>query len=94
MVKFYDTNALLLLLEEAFEDYFLCSDITLREIESIKTSSKKDEDVKYRARKLIKLFDQTDRYSVVNYTEEMESQLYQMYLDYESPDNRIGKIMM
>lgn len=90
LIKFYDTNALLLLLEEAFNDFFLCSDETLKEIENIKTSSRKDEDVKYKARKLIKLFDtHVDKYSVINFTEDMEHDLYTLYLDYESPDNRI-----
>lgn len=62
--RFYDTNALLNLLEKAFEEEFICSYITLQEIESIKTSGKKDEETKYKARKLAKLFDKYDNYEV------------------------------
>ena len=62
--RFYDTNALLNLLEGAFEEEFICSYITLQEIESIKTSGKKEEETKYKARKLAKLFDKYDNYEV------------------------------
>ena len=56
-MKFYDTNALLLLQEKAFEERFAISDVTLRELENIKTSNTKSEDVKYKARKLSHLLD-------------------------------------
>ena len=57
MQKFYDSNALLNLQENAFvkDECFLISDITLKEIENIKTSLRKDEEIKYKARKLSKL---------------------------------------
>ena len=57
MQKFYDTNAILNLQEKAFvkDECFLISDITLKEIEDIKTSFKKDEEIKYKSRKLGKL---------------------------------------
>ena len=57
MQKFYDSNALLNLQEKAFvkDECFLISDITLKEIENIKTSLRKDEEIKYKARKLSKL---------------------------------------
>ena len=45
-------------MEDAFTKKFVCSDITLHEIENIKTSSKKDEDIKYRARQLSHLLDE------------------------------------
>ena len=53
MQKFYDSNALLNLQEKAFvkDECFLISDITLKEIENIKTSLRKDEEIKYKARK-------------------------------------------
>lgn len=41
ITKFYDTNALLNLQEAAFKERFFISDETLREIENIKTSSRK-----------------------------------------------------
>lgn len=50
MTKFYDTCALLEAQDEAFNDVFFISDVTLRELEDIKVSSKKDEAVKFKAR--------------------------------------------
>lgn len=67
LVKFFDTNALLALKETAFEDFFACSHKTLEEIENIKTSGRKDEEVKYRARKLARLFDSNSNYKVCNF---------------------------
>lgn len=66
MVKFYDTNALLDLLDKAFDDFFYVSDITLLEIENIKSSNKKDEQTKYKARRLSRLLDEyEDKYKVI-----------------------------
>lgn len=53
---FYDTCALLNLQERAFEEPFVISRVTLRELEEIKTSGKKDEETKYKARNLARLF--------------------------------------
>lgn len=65
-MRFYDTNALLNQLEKAFDEQFVCSTKTLQEIENIKTSDRKDQDVKYRARKLSHLLDEhKDKYEVV-----------------------------
>ncbi|WP_320055370.1 PhoH family protein [Blautia wexlerae] len=90
ITKFYDTNALLNLQEAAFKERFFISDETLREIENIKTSSRKDEDIKYKARHIARLLDQNhDQYSVINYNFEMEKQLLNFELDPVRPDNRI-----
>ena len=68
MSKFYDTCALLNMQEKAFEEHFMCSYITLPELENIKTSSKKDEETKYKARKLIHLLDKnSDKYETIFY---------------------------
>ena len=66
---FYDTCALLEEQRKAFEgDKFYISNITLREIEGIKTSKSKDEDVKMEARKLVHLLDERqDKYEVINF---------------------------
>lgn len=55
MIKFYDTCSLLQLKEKAFEDKFLISSITLEELEHIKTSAHKDNDLKYAARAVTRL---------------------------------------
>lgn len=66
MVKFYDTNALLNLGEEAFKSEFFISQQTLIEIENIKTSYSKDPETKYKARKAARLLDEhPDVYHVV-----------------------------
>ena len=87
--RFYDTNALLNLLERAFEEEFICSYVTLNEIEDIKTSGKKDEEIKYKARKLSKLFDKYNNYkvSIINYNEAID-ELKSLGLK-ETPDNLI-----
>ena len=60
MAIFYDTCALLNQLHRAFEQPFLISNITLRELESIKTSAHKDPEIKFKARKLIHLLDENE----------------------------------
>lgn len=46
-VKFYDTCSLLLGLDDIFDEPFIISSITLKELEDIKTSSHKDISQKY-----------------------------------------------
>ena len=55
MLKFYDTNALLLMQDEVFKDDVYISPITFIELEEIKTNKLKDEDIKYKARRMSKL---------------------------------------
>lgn len=59
MVKFYDTSSLLKKVDTLFEtgERFAVSSITLDELENIKTSSNKDADIKYSARKLLREMD-------------------------------------
>ena len=56
MIKLYDTNALIDLYNKIFNEEFYVSRISLRELENIKNSKNKDEETKYRARKLSKRF--------------------------------------
>jgi len=64
--KFYDTNALLELQEKILDDNFVISSTTLLELEEIKTSGKKDENVKFQARHVLHLLDENeDKYKVV-----------------------------
>ena len=65
-MKFYDTCSLLILLDDAFDEKFVCSSKTLQEIENIKTSDRKDQSIKYRARQLARLLDENvGNYDVV-----------------------------
>ena len=62
---FYDTNACLELQDKIFDSPFVISSKTLEEIEHIKTSDRKDADIKYKARRLIRLLDSNaDKYQV------------------------------
>lgn len=85
---FYDTNALLTLQEQILKEKFVISSITLQELEDIKTSYKKDQEVKYKARKAIHILDENpDMYDVVVY----HLPLYNMYMSdlEDTPDNKI-----
>lgn len=65
--KFYDTNAILNNYDKLFEnsERFVLSSQTLIELENIKTSSRKDESIKYKARKACRILDENiDKYDV------------------------------
>ena len=68
-VVFYDTSALLALTDAEFsnKDFsFLCSSITLSELDDIKDNPRKDERIRRKARKVINyLCENEDRYSVI-----------------------------
>ena len=69
-IKFYDTSSLLKQVDSLFEndDLIAISSITFEELENIKTSSNKDADVKYSARKLLHILDNNmDKYIVQIY---------------------------
>ena len=73
--KFYDTCSLLLQVEHLFEEEhakFVVSSITLQELEDIKTSSHKDADIKYSARKLLHQLEENEgKYEVHIFKNEM-----------------------
>lgn len=73
MIKFFDTCSLLDLQEEAFEEPFYISNLTLVELEDIKTSVSKDEDIKYRTRHLLRLIEKyEDIVNVVIYNNDWD----------------------
>ena len=87
--KFYDTNAVLKLQLKIFEDDFALSSTTLHELEHIKTSRNKHEEVKYNARKAIHLLDEkSDRYNVITFTTDVDELMHE-YGVFDSPDNEI-----
>ena len=86
---FLDTNAVLDLQEKAFEEPFIISQVTLQEIERIKTASSKDPEVKYKARKVARLLDEhEDKYEVVPHNSSVNDYLQSKCLDI-TPDNVI-----
>ena len=63
---FYDTCALINDQEVAFKEPFAIADVTLHELEDIKTSRTKDEELKIRVRKLLHLLhEHADNYTIV-----------------------------
>lgn len=70
MKKFYDTSSLLLL--EEFDEPIIISSITLFELEDIKSSPRKDEEVRASARRLLSLMDNnTIKHEIIIYNTHM-----------------------
>ena len=88
--KFYDTNAILLLQDRILEDEkFYISSTTLQELEHIKVSRNKDEETKYRARKVLHILDENnDKYDVVIVNTEIINIIEELGLE-NTPDNQI-----
>ncbi len=76
---FYDTCSLLNNYKKAFNNEpFVISNITLRELENIKVSKNKDEEIKFKANKVTKLLNlYQDNYIVINYQKDWDS----IYID-------------
>lgn len=88
-IYFYDTNAVLDLQDRIFDTKFYLSSVTLEELEKIKISSRHDEAVKYKARKILHLLDEkSDKYKVVIYTTSMENIINEKNIEV-SPDTKI-----
>lgn len=86
---FFDTNALLNLQGSAFKEPFVIAQKTLEEIENIKSSSRKDSEIKWKARKISKLLDANyGNYTVVKFSSEIRGIIESKGLE-ESPDNII-----
>lgn len=68
--KFYDTSSLLLM--EEFTEPIIISSVTLFELEEIKSSPRKDEEVRAAARHLLRLFDTNAiEYNTIIYNTQM-----------------------
>ena len=86
---FLDTNALLNLQESAFKEDFFISQKTLEEIENIKSSNKKDGEIKYKARLTSHLLDEHyGEYTVIRNDTKVKTVLSDFDLE-ETPDNVI-----
>ena len=90
MNKFYDTNAILDLMDNVLDEPFIISSKTLEELESIKVSGNKTEELRYKARKACHLLDENqDKFSVVIAN---NTNIYETLDSFElpiSPDNII-----
>nr|DAT09867.1 MAG TPA: PIN domain [Caudoviricetes sp.] len=73
--NFYDTCSLLMRATNLFDDVnekIIISSVTLQELENIKTSINKDAEIKYNARKLLRILDENpNKYEVVIFKESM-----------------------
>ena len=88
-VKFYDTDALLVLGDRAFNEEFVLSSVTLQELENIKISRNKSDEIKYQARTIVRLLDEnSDKYNVVVYDDDI-AQIIHMHKMQEYPDTQI-----
>ncbi len=91
--KFYDTCSLLAEIDndDLFTERFYVSSISLHELENIKTSKNKTEDIRYKARKLSHLLDEHyNDYDVVVYNFEILDYIIStLGLDATIPDNQI-----
>ena len=90
MIKFYDTCSLLELQEEAFNDSkFYISNITLSELEQIKTSGTRDEETKWKARQVLNYLRQYKQsYEIIIFDKEVEAYLDDLQL-ISNNDNKI-----
>ena len=75
-MKFFDTNCLLLLQIEIFKEKFIISSVTLNELEQIKTSKTKDEEVRWAARQVLRLLaDNEDKYEIELYKSHYDDEI-------------------
>lgn len=75
---FYDTCALINDQEVAFNEPFVIADITLYELEDIKTSRTKDEELKIKVRKLLhRLKENPESYKIIQHAQDCLLQSYQ-----------------
>ena len=69
---FYDTCSLLNNSQVIGKEEFAISNITLKELEEIKTSKIKDENIKHKAKEVIRLLNLFDNYTIVNYQKDWD----------------------
>lgn len=91
-MQFLDTNVLLDELQNVFktEEKICISNLTLKELEGIKTSYSKDPDIKFKARQVLKLLaDNKDKYEIMMYLSEYDEDLKQYPVLSDNIDSRI-----
>lgn len=95
-MKFYDTNILLYGNTQFLnEEKFCISNITIQELENIKHSFHKDENVKYKARQIIKwLVKNESKYQVQFYKQQEIEQFFNHSLPFDTIDNNDKKIIL
>lgn len=89
--KFYDTNAVLFLQDKLLNsnEKFAISSTTLLELEHIKVSRNKDEETKYRARKVLHILDENPEYYDVVIVNNKILEIIDNFGLENTPDNQI-----
>lgn len=89
--KFYDTNAVLFLQDKLLNsnEKFAISSTTLLELEHIKVSKNKDEETKYRARKVLHILDENPEYYDVVIVNNKILEIIDNFGLENTPDNQI-----
>lgn len=89
--KFYDTNAVLFLQDKLLNsnEKFAISSTTLLELEHIKVSRNKDEETKYRARKILHILDENPEYYDVVIVNNKILEIIDNFGLENTPDNQI-----
>ena len=93
MIIFYDTCSLLNNLHTIFqsENKIYISNISLIELENIKTSATKDEETKYNARLLLHMLEENEnKYEIIIYKTYMD----EILVDFSLPNNNDSKIIV
>ena len=93
MIKFYDTNALLILQDQIFKasDEIYISNITFKELENIKMSGTKDNEIKWSARNILRLLaSHEEEYEIVLYKSSYEEEIAK----WDLPNNDDSKIVL
>lgn len=88
-MKFYDTNSILKYYQCINDERFALSSTTLHELEHIKTSGRKDEETKYRARRALHFLDENQEHYEVVIVNENVLALIDAYGLENTPDNQI-----
>ncbi|WP_297419634.1 PhoH family protein [Clostridium sp.] len=90
IIKFYDTNALLDLYDKLKNlDYFYTSSLVLHELEHIKTSKTKDDEVRYKARQVSKYLKDANNYECII----VQTKHYQLLKEYSLEDSNDNLIV-
>jgi len=93
MIRFYDTCSLMILQEKIFEDKdpFILSNITLKELEQIKTSGTRDPETKWMARNVIRLLsDNSSAFDIEIYKGHFDEEL----ITFDLPKTDDSKIIL
>ena len=88
-IRFYDTSALLSGAIKEIHDFTYISSIVLDELEHIKTAASKDENVKYKARKLVRfLMDWEDEFKHEIFPQKAIDKVMRRYRFLENKNDR------